>query len=91
VSELSLNLRNDVVNVLLRCNLSVCDRLDSGVVMMLVNFSVNSLLSLLVSVWLDNFLNNGGVHNLVDIGSVTSSAGDLADCCSCCLHLETWE
>jgi len=54
VLELALNLRDKVVSVPLWQHLLGCYGLDSSVVVVLVNFSVDGLLGLLMSVWLDD-------------------------------------
>lgn len=88
VSELSLNLGDDVVNMLLRQLFSMLDWLNCGVVMILVNLSVNSLSGLLVSVGLHDLRDNSWVDILVDISCVALSGSDLMHCGSCGVHDE---
>lgn len=54
VVELALDLRDEVVSVPLRQHLLGCYGLDGSVVVVLVNFPIDGLLGLLMSVWLDD-------------------------------------
>lgn len=76
------------MSVLLWENLSVLNWLDSGVVMILVDLSVNGFCCLLMSVRLDGLGGDGWVDNLVNVSGVAVTAGDLGDGGSCGVHCE---
>lgn len=86
VSELALDLRDEVVGVPLRQDLLGRYGLDCSVVVVLVDFTVNSLLSLLMSVWLDDLFGDGWVDILVNISCVSVSGRDLVHCGSSGVH-----
>jgi len=86
VSEFALDLRDEVVGVPLRQDLLGRYGLDCSVVVVLVDFSVNSLLSLLVSVWLDDLFGDSWVDILVNISCVPVSGRDLVHCGSSGVH-----
>jgi len=88
VSELTLNLRDDVVDVFLRKDFLMSYWLHGGVVVILVYLSIDSFLSHLMSVGLDYFGHDGRGDILVHIGSVALSGGDLADSGSGGVHDE---
>lgn len=64
-----------VVGVLLGKNLAVEDRLDRGVVVVLVNLLVHGGLNLLVTGGLDGLVGHGGSNLLVDGGVMMTSLG----------------
>jgi hypothetical protein len=86
MTELAVLGRKDVVNMLLRQNLLVLERLNGGMVMVLMNFTVDSLSSFFVSHRLDHLADDGGVDGLFDGGDMTAVASQFIDCCSCCVH-----
>lgn len=82
--------REQIVSVLLRESLLVSDWLHSGVVMILMNLTFNSLSHLLMSVWLNGLTCDGWVDNLVHLGLVTLTGGELANGGFCGFHCEIW-
>jgi len=66
---------NKVVSVLLRENLTVGDRLNRGVVVVLVNLLVDGSGDLLVLGGSDSLVENSGCDALVDGGVVVTSLG----------------
>lgn len=58
--------RGHVMRMLLRKYFTILHRLDGGVEMVLMDFSVDSGLSLLMTVLFDSLLSNGGSDSLVD-------------------------
>lgn len=88
VVEFSFFGGQDVVGMLLRKSFLVRQRLNGGVVVMLMNLTVNSLGGFLVEVRLDGLSSDGGVDRLIDGGVVAPVAGDLVDGGSSCFHLD---
>ena len=66
MSELFVFDGDHVMMVLLREGLLVADWLNSGMVVVLVDFSVHCLGDILMSVRVDSFLCDGRVHNFVN-------------------------
>lgn len=87
VAELAVLSWEQVVLVLLRQDLLCSDRLDGGVVMVLVNLTVDGGCDLLVLNGLDNLLDDGGVNDLVHLGDGTAVTGDVLDCLSSGVHV----
>jgi hypothetical protein len=78
---------HDVV-MLLREDFLMLNRLDGGVVVVLVNLTVDSLGELLMTGGLDVLAGNRWADALGDIGGVAPLAGDAGNCGSSFLHLE---
>ena len=79
VSELLMLGGDHVVDMLLRQSFLVVDWLDRGVVMVLVDLSVDSLSNVLMACWVNSFLCHCWVDDLVDGGLVASVASELLD------------
>lgn len=78
------------MSMLLGENLSVLDRLDSGVVMILVDFLVHWSVNLLVLSGLNMLMLNGGFDMLLDLSLVVTIPGEvLEDCGFCCFHVDS--
>jgi len=78
----------DVVCVLLGQYLLGSQGLDSGVVVMLNDLSVDSLCSLLVNMGLDGLMCDGRHDILLNRSMVSPVAGKLRNGCSCCFHCD---
>lgn len=77
------------MSMLLGEDLSVLDGLDSGVVMILVDFLVHWSVNLLVLSGLHMLMLNGGFDMLLDLGLVVTIPGEvLEDCGFCCFHID---
>lgn len=63
------------------------DRLDRGVMMVLVDFTVDRLCGFLMTMRLHLFLGDSRTDRFVDIGAVSLVRGKIADGLFCCLHL----
>ena len=87
MSEFFLHLWCKVVGVLLWEDLLVRDGLNSGVVVILVNLPIYCFGSFLMSVGLDGLRCNSRVNDFVHISAMTGSAGDFANCRTCCVHV----
>jgi hypothetical protein len=88
--EFSVLCRQEVVRVLLWKVFLVLDRLDRGMVVVLVNFTVNRLGCFLVAVRSDSFTGDGGIDTFFHSGMVTSVGSDLPDGCFGCVHDVGW-
>lgn len=89
VVDLAVLSANQVVRVLLRKNLTVLDGLDGGVEVILVDLTVDDLLSFLVLCASDMLIHNGRVDSLVDGGLVLSILGkEVGNCCLRFIHCE---
>jgi len=83
----SLNAGHLVV-MLLWENLAVLDRLNGGVVVILVNLSVNSCGDILMLGACDVLLSDSRVDGLVDCGIMLSIlVEEASNCCLCLVHL----
>lgn len=69
--------RDNVVDMFLGQNLLVLKRLHCGVVMMLMDLTVNSLRHFFMLVRFDGLVGDGGVHCLLDCGMMAPVAGKL--------------
>lgn len=78
---------NEIVSVLLGKAFLVGDRLDGGMVVILVDFTVDGLCRLLVAVGLHLLLGDRRADCFVDIGAVALVGGELADGVLGGLHL----
>jgi hypothetical protein len=78
---------HDVV-VLFREDLLMLDGLDCGVIVVLVDFLVDSFLHLLMAVGPDVLAGNGGDDGLGHIGSVAPLAREASNCCFSFLHVD---
>lgn len=87
VLELPFNLRNKVMSVLLGKCLFMSDWLNSSVIVMLMDFSVNGLCAFLMAMRLDGFRGDCWAHVFIDIGSVTGLARELVDGVSGSFHI----
>jgi len=80
---------DQVVGVLFWENLTVLDGLDGGVEVILVDLTVDDLLSFLVLCASDMIIHNGRVDSLVDGGLVLSILGkEVGNCCLRFIHCE---
>jgi hypothetical protein len=70
---------NHVVGVLLGKKFLVLQRLHGCVVMVLVDLTVDGLRDVLMASGLDGLGGHGRVYNLLNVGVVAMSAGELAD------------
>lgn len=78
---------DDVVRVLFGEDLAVLNGLNGGVVVVLVHFTVDGRLRLFMAGGGDCLVLDGGVHGLVNGGTVLSILGKkLSDGCLCFLH-----
>lgn len=76
-----------VMSVLFRESLLVRDGLDRGMVMVLVDLSINYFLGVDTLSGLDSLILDGGIDVFVDSGIVfTVSVEETADCCLCFVH-----
>lgn len=79
----------ELSSMLLWENLTVMDRLDSAVVVVLVNLLVNGSVDLLMYVRLDDLVLNSGGNCLVDSGVVvTGAAHEVGDRCLGLVHFD---
>ena len=67
-------------------NLLMLDRLDRGVVVILVHLAVDRGLNLFMANGLDVLLDHGGCNALVDTGIMAPAAGEVGDCRSGFVH-----
>jgi hypothetical protein len=74
--------------MLLREDLLMLDRLDRGVVVVLMDFAVDSLLDLLMASGLDVLAGDSWGDALSDVGAVASPASDALNCGSSFLHVD---
>lgn len=84
---LSFFAREDVVGVLLGQPFLMLERLDCGVVMVLMNLTVDSFSGLLVTMWSNGLSSHGGVDGFLDGGVVAPIASDLLNGCFGCFHI----
>ena len=79
---------DDVVFMLFRQDLSVMDRLDSGVVMVLMNLPLDGSGNILMMMRLGMLFGDGGGDRLVNGGSVTRLANEVLYGLLCFVHDE---
>lgn len=79
MADLAVLCWDEVVGVFLRKAFLVGDRLDSGVVVILVHFTVDGLCGLLVAVRLYLLFGDGRANCFVDIGAVALVGSEITD------------
>lgn len=84
--ELSLLDRKLIVSVFLWEDLLVRERLDGGMMVMLMSLAINCLSDVLVASWLHGFAGDRSADALVDLRGMATFAGEIGDGFLCRLH-----